>query len=594
LNLGWPPILLHPMPDAKLLSNPLELSIRPIMVTDKHLGKLIGNTGNPASLSLALRGSFAARRGEFVRIPHTERQGDTETDCLGRIVSITRNNVLFSSELGEGVEDLNVLPGSRVSGETLYATVELIGFKDLTGEIRLPRRPLDPGAKVFGVDYQFLRQFYQFSEDTSIHIGNLVGYEGGADAVPIYIDVNTLATEHLAVLAMTGSGKSYTVGRIIERLVAQMNGSVIVFDPHGEYGRAFAGGQIRSNPDIADVEDSRDQQMLPKIIQKLQSLQTLGGGIHVYTPQDADFDNKYGGSNKRLALQFDNIDLDSIGEILPGLTEPQARVLDVAIRKWRKDEANPPRDVHTLLELLGPRLEEVKDDPDLELSEQEKKALGARSAAIAGMRLRRVLNEAKAFYTRGCDHPTNIQEIIGMRGSDTAGRLVIVDLQGLSDDARQVIVALMSSEILNAAASKTAPIRPCFIVYEEGHNFAPAGGSSMSRAVIKKIAAEGRKFGVGFAIISQRPSKLDPDVTSQCNTLITMRIKNPDDQRFIAKSTEQLSQADLDELPSLSTGEALISGRSIPAPLLVRVGYKALKHGGESPRILQEWAPGAW
>jgi DNA helicase HerA-like ATPase len=563
------------------------------MVPDKHLGKLIGNTGNPASLSLALRGSFVARRGEFVRIPHTERQGDTETDCLGRIVSITRNNVLFSSELGEGVEDLNVLPGSRVSGETLYATVELIGFKDLTGEIRLPRRPLDPGAKVFGVDYQFLRRFYQFSEDTSIHIGNLVGYESGPDAVPIYIDVNTLATEHLAVLAMTGSGKSYTVGRIIERLVAQMNGSVIVFDPHGEYGRAFAGGRIRSNPDIADVEDSRDQQMLPKIIQKLQSLQTLGGGIHVYTPQDADFDNKYGGSNKRLALQFDNIDLDSIGEILPGLTEPQSRVLDVAIRKWRKDEPNPPRDVQTLLELLGPRLEEVKDDPNLDLSEQEKKALGARSAAIAGMRLRRVLNEAKAFYTRGCDHPTNIQEIIGTRGSGTAGRLVIVDLQGLSDDARQIIVALMSSEILNAAASKTEPTRPCFIVYEEGHNFAPAGGSSISRAVIKTIAAEGRKFGVGFAVISQRPSKLDPDVTSQCNTLITMRIKNPDDQRFIAKSTEQLSQADLDELPSLSTGEALISGRSIPAPLLVRVGYKALKHGGESPRILQEWAPGA-
>jgi len=150
----------------------------------------------------------------------------------------------------------------------------------------------------------------------------------------------------------------------------------------------------------------------------------------------------------------------------------------------------------------------------------------------------------------------------------------------------------MSAEILNAASSKTDPIRPCFIVYEEGHNFAPAGGASISRDVIKKIAAEGRKFGVGFAIISQRPSKLDPDVTSQCNTLVTMRIKNPDDQRFIVKSTEQLSKADINELPALSTGEALISGRSIPAPPLVRVGYKALKHGGESPKILDEWGPG--
>jgi DNA helicase HerA-like ATPase len=180
--------------------------------------------------------------------------------------------------------------------------------------------------------------------------------------------------------------------------------------------------------------------------------------------------------------------------------------------------------------------------------------------------------------------------LFSSRARAKSGR-TIVDLQGLSNEARQVIVALLSSQVLAAASSKTHRIRPCFVVYEKGHNFAPAGGNSISRAVIKRIAAEGRKFGVGIAIISQRPSKLDPDVTSQCNTLVTMRIKNPDDQRFIIKSTEQLSQADVDELPALSTGEALISGRSIPAPLLVRVGTKALRHGGESPKILDDWAP---
>src|SRR5512135_267075 len=103
----------------------------------EYLGKLIGNTGNPTNLKVALRGSFSARRGEFVRIPHTERDGETETDCLGRIVSISRSNVLFSEALGEGVGEVNVLPGSLVSGETLYGTVELIGFKEPnTGEIR--------------------------------------------------------------------------------------------------------------------------------------------------------------------------------------------------------------------------------------------------------------------------------------------------------------------------------------------------------------------------------------------------------------------------------------------------------------------------
>jgi len=557
-----------------------------------HLGKLIGNTGNPTSLRVALRGSFAARRGEFVRIPHTERKSQDKTDCLGRIVSISRSNVLYSDALGEGVEEINVLPGSMVSGETLYATVELVGFKDaMTGEIRMPRRPLDPGSKVFGVDYDFLRRFYEFSEDTSIHIGNLVGYESGEGAVPIFLDVNTLATEHLAILAMTGAGKSYAVGRVIERLVAQMNGTVIVFDPHGEYGRAIEGGQLQTNPGIDKVEDERDKTALPDIIEQFAKLKEMGAGIVAYTPQDEDFDLKYAGANNRLALQFDNFDLDALGGILPGITEPQMRVLDVAMRKWRNEEQNPPRDVNTLLELLGRRLDDVREDPELDLTPEEQRALGARSAAIAGMRLRAVLNEAKAFYTSASRAPTDIRELVGRRG-EGAGKLVVVDLQGLSDDARQIIVALMSAEILAAASSKTNPIRPCFLVYEEGHNFAPAKGASVSRDIIKKIAGEGRKFGVGFAVISQRPSKLDADVTSQCNTLITMRIKNPDDQRFIIKSTEQLSQADIDELPALSTGEALISGRSIPAPLLVRIGYKALKHGGESPRILDEWGPG--
>jgi DNA helicase HerA-like ATPase len=557
-----------------------------------YLGKLIGNTGSPTNLRVALRGSFSARRGEFVRVPHTERQNEPSTDCLGRIVGISRSNILYSDALGEGVAEVNVLPGSLASGETLYATVELIGFKDAaTNEIRLPRRPLDPGAKVYGVDYAFLRDFYQFSEATSIHLGNLVGYETGTEAVPIFLDVNTLATEHLAILAMTGSGKSYTVGRIIERLVAEMNGTVVVFDPHGEYGRAVEGGQLQTNPGISDVDDPRDQEALPKIVESLKRLEGLGGGIHVYTPQDEDFDLKYSSTNRRLALQFDNFDLESIGGILPGLTEPQMRVLDAAIRKWKREQPSQPRDVQVLIELLSRRLDDVRNDPDLNLTEEEQRALGARSAAIAGMRLRQLLQEAKAFYDARSKSVTDIKELIGRPGQ-AAGRLVIVDLQGLSDDARQIIVALLSSEILAAAGSKTDPTRPCFLVYEEGHSFAPAGGPSLSRSVIKKIAGEGRKFGVGFAIISQRPSKLDPDVTSQCNTLVTMRIKNPDDQRFIMKSTEQLSKADVDELPALSTGEALVSGRSIPAPLLVKVGYKALKHGGESPRILDEWGPG--
>lgn len=553
------------------------------MTKNKVLGKLVGNTGDPSNLTMVMNSSFSGRRGEFVRVRHEEREREY-TDVLGRIVSINRSNVLFNAGMGSGVTELELMPGARTTGESVYAKLELVGYKDgETSRIRMPRRPLDPGANVEPVDFHFLSQFYEFREETSLHLGSLVGYDRGENVVPVYLDVTNLVTEHVAILAMTGSGKSYTVGRIIERLVAFNNATVVVFDPHGEYGKALAGGK----PRFATVEtaDSRDQSALPRIQEMLKRLTDAGAGLQVYTPQDPAFRHKYAGENKELALQFDQFEMDDLAEILPGLTEPQQRVLDVAIRYWRMVEKEP-RDINRLRELLGDGLEELKTWD--QLSESEASALNGRSAAVASMKLRRLLSEAKAFFHIALPAPTDVSHMVG-RAGDRKGRMLIVDLQGLSDTAKQVITALVSSEILRAASSKSDPIRPVFMVYEEGHTFAPAGEPAISLRVIKKIAGEGRKFGVGFAIVSQRPSKLDADVTSQCNTIIAMRLKNPDDQRFIVKVSDMFSKADVDELPGLSTGEALVSGRSLPAPLLVKIGPKALVHGGESPRVLDVW-----
>ncbi|MFN6531075.1 ATP-binding protein [Nostoc sp. ChiSLP03a] len=551
------------------------------------LGKLVGNTGDPNNLTMILSSSFAGRRGEFVRICHQERQEELEINVLGRINGIIRSNVLYNSEIGQSLTDLELLPGAQITGERLIAKLELVGYKDpYTGQIKIPRRALDPGAKVETVDYQFLSSFYEFDEQTSLHIGNLVGYESGDNIVPIYLDVNRLVTEHLAVLAMTGSGKSYTVGRIIERIVTLNNGTVVVFDPHGEYGRALQGGNLQFNLDFSNLDDPRDRKSISEIQENFQRLQEAGAGVVVYTPQNTTFREKYAGKNQELALQFDRFEMDDVSEILPGLTEPQQRVLDVAIRYWKTSEKTEPRDINSLRYYLGDGLEKLREWE--ELSSAEAAALNSRSAAVASMKLSRVLNEAQSFYSAALARPTDIYDMVG-RPSDKRGRLIVVDLQGLSDTAKQIITALISSEILRAAASKTDRIRPCFLVYEEGHNFAPAGQQAVSHCIIKKIAGEGRKFGVGFAIVSQRPSKLDSDVTSQCNTLITMRLKNPDDQRFITKTSDMVSKADIEELPSLSTGEALICGRSIPAPLLVKIGTKALVHGGQSPEVLDLW-----
>ena len=538
----------------------------------KHqvLGTLVGNTGEPHNLSIVLNSSFAGRRGEFVRIRHQERDDESVTYVLGRIIKISRSNLLYNSGFGNSVSELELLPGAEVTGEHVYATVDLVGYKDpLTQQIKIPRRPLDPGAKVETVDYQFLSDFYEFNEQDSLHLGNLVGYEQGENTVPVYIDVNKLVTEHLAVLAMTGSGKSYTVGRIIERLVTLHNGTVVVFDPHGEYGKALQGGKLNFGNDF-DTEDRLDKKVLPEIRKMMESLQAAGAGVQIYTPQAKAFRTKYANKNTPLALQFDRFEMDDISEILPGLTEPQQRVLDVAIRYWRNVDSAEPRDINRLRYLLSEGLDEIKQWEDL--SSGEAQALNGRSAAVASMKLSRVLAEAQSFYSADLAEPTDIYQMVG-RPSDKKGRLVVVDLQGLSDTAKQVVCGLLSSEILRAASSKTDKTRPCFLVYEEGHNFAPAGGKAVSHRIIKKIAGEGRKFGVGLMLVSQRPYRLDETVCSQMNSYIILRLKNERDQRFVKNTMENWDNEEAKQLPNFANGQGIVSGQITNIPLTVQIKF---------------------
>jgi len=99
---------------------------------------------------------------------------------------------------------------------------------------------------------------------------------------------------------------------------------------------------------MGETEDHRDKEALSRIREIMESLQDAGGGIHIYTPQDPTFREKYAGVNKELALQFDRFEMDEVSEILPGLTEPQQRVLDVAIRYWCIQEPATPRDINRL------------------------------------------------------------------------------------------------------------------------------------------------------------------------------------------------------------------------------------------------------
>jgi DNA helicase HerA-like ATPase len=162
------------------------------------------------------------------------------------------------------------------------------------------------------------------------------------------------------------------------------------------------------------------------------------------------------------------------------------------------------------------------------------------------------------------------------------GQLTIMDVSGIEEGFQQLIASVILRRLFDARegtennryneshVDKFLPY-PVFVVIEEAHRFAPHGGEAKSKSILKTILSEGRKFGIGVCLVSQRPSKLDADSLSQCMTQITMRIINPADQLQIAQSIESASRDLISELPSLAKGQAIISGVAINTPSLVKI-----------------------
>jgi DNA helicase HerA-like ATPase len=178
------------------------------------------------------------------------------------------------------------------------------------------------------------------------------------------------------------------------------------------------------------------------------------------------------------------------------------------------------------------------------------------------------------------------------------GRCTVLQLSDIEQHEQQVIVGTLlrrvnKARMLTVREEATTGENylpyPVFTLLEEAHRFAPAGASVVSTNILKQILAEGRKFGVGIGLITQRPGKLDQDVLSQCMTQIIMRIVNPIDQQTVAQSVEGAGRAMLAELPALTKGQAVISGVGINTPVMCRIRSRLTKHGGETFDAPSEW-----
>ncbi|MDP8012045.1 MAG: helicase HerA-like domain-containing protein [Thermoplasmata archaeon] len=410
--------------------------------------------------------------------------------------------------------------------EVLLGYVSIIGYRDNKGILQVPKTPFRAGEPVYKAKDSLIKETIGLEniEGNGAYIGLLYNH-----MIPIYLDINALVQKHVSILAKTGGGKSYLTGVIIEELIKH-NVTTVVIDPHGEYVSLKYPAQSSKSMEKFNVKPKGYPE---KIIE--------------FSP-----DTKTNRNAKPLKFTLSQI---TPRELLNLINFTDFRAYLVPLRK-AMDYLKAAKGNFFLKDLINI------------LSQDEDSAtVNALINALS------ILDDEGIFSDVG----TKIDEIV------QNGKVSIINLKGVSPDIQEMVVQRLSYMLFELRKRDALP--PLMFVVEEAHNFIPQQGKAMSSKILRTIASEGRKFGLGLCIISQRPAKVDKNILSQCNTQIILKVTNPNDLKTIGDSVEGLTRSSIDEIQNLPVGVALVTGASLAMPLFVEVRPRETKHGGESVNV---------
>jgi DNA helicase HerA-like ATPase len=527
------------------------------MTTDFLTGTVKGPGEMPHEYLFITKDNKKTRIGEFVY--YRADVGDEKRQIIGTIKSrkLVRNLPdVFLSDPNTPPALVSSLIGLDGDGCEIYEiTVETIGyFSSTLKDFVNPRIPPNPGDAIFLASSETLAQMLsprRTSETGAAHIGSLLTREAGE--VPVVLSVKDVVSTHLAILASTGSGKSYTAGVFVEELMQPHNrAAVLIVDPHGEYHTM--------NSIMGDEQFFASDGYRPE--------------VKIFTPD-------------KIKVRFSTLTEADVKYLLPeGTSDKMAHFLSQAFTSLRERLKAERRQDYAYA------YHDLRDEVNAQKFGDEKKD-GGNVSSIDGLlwRMDSRFGKSESIFTAS--------EHIELNELFKPGRCTILQLSDIEQHEQQVIVGALLRRVNKARMAvvrgETPKERgdfvdyPVFTLLEEAHRFAPAGTSVVSTNILKQILSEGRKFGVGIGLITQRPGKLDQDVLSQCMTQIIMRIVNPIDQQTVAQSVEGAGRAMLAELPALTKGQAVISGVGINTPVMCRIRKRLTQHGGETFDAPSEW-----
>jgi len=443
-----------------------------------------------------------------------------------------------------------------------------------------------------------------------------VGHLASAASIPSLININKLVTRHSAVVGTTGAGKSTTVAGLLNSLsdpVRYPSARILVLDIHGEYAKALGERASVFRVD-ADISKGQRQLQIPFWALNFEELSTLAFGnlSDSQSAAVADFIVQL----KKEALETqprDGVERSRVTVDTPvpfclhklwfelhqrehktvrakqGAAQDElepAYALDKDGAEQRGAAMSVTAPVYLTVKTSGPKNEQInwsQSPAPLNLRQQ----LAGLASKISDPRLSFLFNPG--HWLPDIDGRTNrdldalLEEWIG-----SPQPVSILDLSGIPSSILHDLIGALLRVLYDAIFwARNLPEggreRPLLMVLEEAHAYLAKDNSKGSAgAAVRRIAKEGRKYGVGMMIVSQRPSEIDQTILSQCGTIFAMRLTNDTDRGHVTGAASDNLKGLFEMLPVLRTGEAIIVGEAVSLPVRTLISPPPLNRRPDS------------